>query len=170
MTTKNDLCRDIVCTGTVILREYGSRLTEPGHRKEKVSLVLLSRSVRQLQAIAGLVECTFVSDAWVLYRCLLERYLLFTHLCKTGEFEVYDDWCFKRRYEGLNRIKSIHGFKGKRGMRNRRFSEEEKGRYSRVQDDERVKRWRRPDMETVARDEGMKFLYDAGYDLSLIHI
>lgn len=158
------LSPDIIATGRMMLREYGNQLTEPGHLKEKISLVLLARTLRQLQAIGSVVESTFVSDGWVLYRSLLERYLLFRYLCEKGEFEVFDGWCFKQRYEHLNRIKSIREFKGKPEMRGRRFSEDDKARYERTRDDLRVRRWRRPDMEAIARELNMKFLYDAGYD------
>ena len=164
MIEMKQLSRDIIHAGKMMLREYGNQLTEPGHLKEKLSLVLLARAVRQLQAIGALVQSTFVSDGWILYRSLLEKYFLFRHLCKTGEFDVFDDWCFKGRYEHLNMIKSIREFKGKPQMRDRRFRDEEKTRYQRVRDDQRVKQWRRPDMESIARELEMKFLYDAGYD------
>lgn len=164
MIEMKQLSRDIVHTATMMLHEYGNKLTESGHLKEKLSLVLLARTVRQLQAIDALVQSTFVSDGWILYRSLLERYLLFRHLCKTGEFGVFDDWCFKERYEHLNKIKSIREFKGKPEMRDRRFREKDTTRYQRARDDQHVKQWRRPDMENIARELEMKFLYDAGYD------
>lgn len=164
MNALPNFIEDIILTGKMILSEYSNELNEQGEHKEKVSLVFLARSLRQLQAINKLIDLQQVSDGWILYRSLLERYLLFVHLCETLEFEQFDDWCFKQRYEHLNTLKSIKEFKGKPEMQNRRFSDEEKARYQRVQINPLVNEWRRPDMEGIARKLKMKFLYNAGYD------
>ena len=164
MTSQKTLTQDIVHTGKLMLRELGNELDSPGNRKLKISLVFLARTIRQLDSIGKLANARCVSDGYILYRSLVERYFLFVHLCERSEFEVFDDWCFKRRYEHLNTIKSIPEFSGKPEMRNRRFSDEEKERYQRVSADPRVEKWRRPDVEMIARRSKMKFLYDAGFD------
>lgn len=124
----------------------------------------MTRTIRQLHAISSLVKAKFVSDGWILSRTMMERYLLFQYLCNTGEFELFDDWCFKKKYDHLNRIKSIRAFKDKPEMQNRKFQDDEMSRYKQVCKDKWVIDWRRPDLEEIARSIDMKFLYDAYFD------
>ena len=170
MNSEETLTQDIVNTGKSMLWEFGNQLDCPGKVKLKTSLLFLARTIRQLDAIGKLANARFVSDGCILFRSMLERYFLFVHLCKMHEFEVFDDWCFKSQYVQLNAIKSIREFSGKPQIRQRRFSSEDKARYRRVCADELVKQWRRPDIESIARDLKMKFLYDAGYDWSSAYV
>ncbi|MBK8266786.1 MAG: hypothetical protein IPK83_00110 [Planctomycetes bacterium] len=160
---RKKLAIDIVHTASMMIREYARNVDTDASLKEKISMLFLARSIRQLQSIFGLVGHSFVSDGLVLLRPLLERYLLFRHLCQTDEFAVFDDWCFRENYEQLNRIKSINAFAGKPEMKGRRFTLDQQNRYKRVCADKQVTCWRRPDMEDVARKLEMKFLYDACY-------
>jgi hypothetical protein len=170
MATSNTLTQDIVDTGRLMLREFGNELDRPGHVKLKISLLFLARTIRQLDLIGALADGRFVSDGCILFRSLLERFLLFVHLSEVREFEVFDDWCFKRQYKQLNAIKSIREFSDRPDVQSRRFSDAEKERYQRVSADQRVREWRRPDMERVARKLRMKFLYDVGYDWGSAHV
>ncbi|MBI5764376.1 MAG: hypothetical protein HZA51_12715 [Planctomycetes bacterium] len=164
MISLQNLASDMVSTGRMILWEFGNHLNQPGHRKEKTSLLFLARTIRQLQAISALADAIDFSDGWILFRSLLERYLLYCKLCEATDFDVFDDWCFKKQYEGLNSIKSIREFGGRPEMRHRKFTPEEQARYKCVCADQRVSQWQRPDMEAVARNLEMKFLYNVGYD------
>ena len=100
-----------------------------------------------------------------------ERYFLFRHLTETGEFRVFDDWCFKSLYEANNRVKSSAELQQKEQVKQRRVSASDRRRYDAVRIDPAVRAWRRPDMETTAKRYKLKFLYDAGYDYasSFVH-
>jgi hypothetical protein len=168
MSEQSGLSADIVAVGKMMLWEYGNQdeLNTPGHLKEKISLCWLSRTLRQLEAVEILVRGGYHADGWISFRSLLERYLLYTHLCAMNEFEVFDDWCFKQRHEGAMRVKSNAMLQTKPEVMQHKFSENETERYRRVLADERVRKWKRPKMEEVSRRVEMKFLYDAGYDFA----
>ena len=169
---QHGLTMDIVCTGRMILWEFGNAIGEAkDDPKAGISARFLSRTMRQVEATDLLVRAEFVSDAWSLYRSLLERYFLFVHLCSTGSFHVFDDWCFKKHYEIEKRLKSSADFKDRPEVKKRRFSATQKQRYARVVSDPEVKRWRRPDPKRIAKDLRLKFLYDVGYDYasSFVH-
>lgn len=163
MSNSKTLTEDIVETGKMMLWEFGNQLSGPGKRKEKVSLVFLSRTLRQLQAIEHLVAARFISDGWICFRSLVERYLLFVHLCEKNDFQVFDDWCFREQYKNLDIINSLPEFRDKQELRQRRFSVEDKKRYEVVSSKPGVRKWKRPDMKAIAKSLNMKFLYDAAY-------
>ena len=166
MKMQDELTSDIRETATVILWEFGRELATNRQKdpKHTISVQFLARSLRQLDAIQTLFDANFVPDVQCLFRSLLERYLLYTHLCESNEFAVFDDWCFKKAFELENRIRSSRDLKQNPGLQGRTVGSEHKDRYARVRTDDRVARWRRPDMEEVAKKLELKFFYDAGYD------
>jgi len=168
MNEQRKISEDIAAVGKMMLWEYGNQkeLNTPGHVKEEISLCWLSRTLRQLEAIDILAANGHCADGWICFRSLLERYLLYAHLCERNEFEVFDDWCFKKKYENVNMVKSNSMLRLKPEVRQIMFTEAEKERYKMVSADERVRTWDRPRMEDVAKRVEMKFLYDAGYDFA----
>jgi len=157
----------------VVLFEYGPLFSKDTQllRKGPISANFLARSARQLHAVYLLADSDHAPSGWSLYRSLLERYLLYVHLCQKNEWAVFDDWCFKKYYEIENRIRSSLDLKSKPEVQPRDFVQKGKDRYLRVSKDPEVESWRRPDPETVARSLDLKFLYDAGYDYAsgLVH-
>ena len=165
MNTPTDLTTHIVTVAKMILWEFGNEIAQQStNLKLSISVHFLARSVRQMEAIQAVMDAGFVPDAYILYRSLLERYLLYTHLCQSKEFRVFDDWCFKKAYEVENRMRSSHDLKDKPALKVRVVSPGYRERYERVRSDELVRRWRRPDMEQIAKKLDLKFFYDAGYD------
>ncbi len=167
------LTDQIVVTISVVLFEYGSLFSKDPKlaRKGPISANFLARSARQLQAIDLLAATDHVASGWALYRSLLERYLLYEHLCEKNQFTVFDDWCFKKYYELENRIRSSVDLNKKAEVRYRDFVLKGKDRYLRISKDPLVRSWRRPDPEASAKTLDLKFLYDAGYDYAsgLVH-
>lgn len=158
------LTKDIIGAGIIILMEFGRELkSEDGDTKDRIPLNFLARTLRQLLVIQELVQGEFISDAWIIYRSLLERYFLFVYLCQARELEVFDDWCFKKMYEWENKIRSSEDLKDKPEMKNRNISAKQTQRYSMVSQDSRVLGWKRPKMEEIAKQMNLTFLYYAGY-------
>ena len=163
---QDELTPNIRATATMILWEFGNELATDNQKVPKhiISVQFLARSIRQLAAIQTLFDKNFAPDTYCLYRSLLERYLLYTHLCESNEFAVFDDWCFKQAFESENRIRSSRDLKQNPALQGRTVSSEHKDRYARICTDDRVARWGRPDMERLAKKLKLKFFYDAGYD------
>jgi len=88
------------------------------------------------------------------------------HLIKRDEFCIFDDWCFKQEYEYRNRIKSSSDVKHKLTGDFWQVAEEQTERYKQVKKDQRVKDWQRPKAKDIAKERGVKFLYDFGYNLA----
>jgi len=165
-TPESELTEQVATTIAVVLFEYGPLFSkEPDlARKGAISANFLARSARQLKSIRLLAQNDHVACGWQLYRSLLERFLLYWHLCQHDEFAVFDDWCFKKYYEFENRLRSSADLKAKPEVQQRDFVQRGKERYERVSEDEAVRAWRRPDPKGVTKALDMKFLYDVGYD------
>lgn len=160
------LTEQMTTTIAIVLFEYGPHIRRNAalERKGPVSANFLARSACQLQAIRQLAKSDHTASGWQLYRSLLERYLLYWHLCRHDEFDVFDDWCFRKYFEYENRLRSSMDLNTKPEMQDRDFVRKGKERYEKVSNDPRVRSWRRPDPEDVTKSMDMKFLYDAGYD------
>ena len=163
-----NLTKDIVLAGRMMLWDYGNQkeLNSSGHLREKISLHWLARSLRQLLAIDALTSIGFISDGWILFRSILERYLLYCHLYEHDEFDVFHDWCLKEKYNRRNKVKSNLLLKEKPEVKEHKLSQAEKDKYKEILHKPLVMQWQRPRMEDVAKRKKVKFLYDAGYDFA----
>lgn len=150
-----------------ILGEY-LRIADKIKLKDIIIRDFLARGCDCLRSIKTTWNIRCCVDSWILYRCLMDRLLHLRYLERTNSYREFDDWSFKKQYEYQNKAKSDKLFKDRTRGKDFDLSNHTK-RYRKIVKTGVV--WERPKAEDVARDMGMKFLYDYGYDYasSFVH-
>ena len=161
------LVNDILQFGKMLVCGLRDVVGKPeGDIKTCISMGFLSRSMVQFSVISDLSYQGNFPDAYILFRTLLDRLLLYMHLIDRDEFSIFDDWCFKQVYDWRNEIKSSPEFKHKLTGDFWQGTEEQTERYNQVKKNQRVEDWRRPKTEDIAKVRGVMFLYGFGYKLA----
>ena len=135
---------------------------QPPETRDKIIRNFIARSIVTLRGILELWKIDAYADCWVLHRCIVDRLFHLKSLAKDKAFEVFDDWCFKRQFEYMNKVKSDREFGNRVGPAFFKDMERHKARYATLS--KRKIDWGRPDAETVAKYAGLDFLYKYGYD------
>ena len=149
-----------VLTG-VLLFEF-ARHGETEILRDQIARNFIARADALVRGIFKLWEIPDYNACWILHRTLLDRLFHLHDLNKEDQFEVFNDWSFKKQYEAAERLRSDPAMKGQLNGLIEESTPERKARYHRL-----VKNppdWRRPKAADAARDMDLTFLYSYGYD------
>lgn len=151
---------------TIILLSFAKHPTQV---KNVIIRNFIARGIVTLKGILSLWEVGDHQDCWVLYRGILDRLFHLADLASKEEFELFNEWSFKRQYEDRNRIRSDKDFKSRLNPSFFEDTAEEKERYKAVSS--KQLNWTRPEARSVAKEMGLEFLYKYGYDFAstLVH-
>jgi hypothetical protein len=128
----------------------------------------VARTIRMLRSVMTLWDMENSEDCWILFRCLVDRYLHLVSFAKDGSYEAFDDWSFMKQFEAQNRVRSDPGQQGALDSSLFTPTPDQKSRYQSL-----VKsppKWRRPKAEEIAKERGLSFLYNFGYDYASTHV
>jgi hypothetical protein len=131
-------------------------------RKDNCIKNFISRGFHCLQSIRLLCESRCFSDAWVIYRVLIERLFYLRYLNDHNEYREFEEWSFLQSIKYRNHIMSDEEFCKRVKESELKLTESEAERIRQI--DDTVKNWKRPKMEDIAKSMKMKFLYDYGYN------
>jgi len=148
-----------------ILFEFANHV---GIIKNTIIRNFIARSISSLKGVFKLWEVKDYQDCWAINRCMLDRLFHLHYLSKTGSYETFEKWSFIKQYEALNKINSDKEFKEKLGDDYIQNIKDNRLKYNKYKS-ENIK-WFRPDPETMAKDMGLVFLYEYGYNYASTHV
>ncbi len=151
---------DFVMFATMTLFSLAKHGTDTA--RDRVVRNFIARSAMTLKAMAALSDLNDPTDGWILFSCLLDRLFHLHALAQDDSFEAFEDWSFKKGYEYSLRVRSDPFARGKIDPSMWTFFRGKEQRYREVACKKVT--WRRPHPETAAKQMGLDFLYDYGYD------
>lgn len=128
----------------------------------------VARAAVGLKGIFALWDISDYQDAWMIHRSILDRMFHLRSIGDNDEFTVFDDWSFYEQYKAQNKVKNDPDFKHEAVGWIYDLTSEQKKKASNLSESKPV--WRRPKAETVAKNMGMLFLYNFGYDYASTHV
>lgn len=128
----------------------------------------VARSAITLKSIFGLWDNHDFQNAWILHRALLDRMFHLHNIGTNDAFLAFDDWSFFEQFKAQNRVKSDSLFKSQATGWVYELSEAQKARIKTLEKNKPT--WSRPKAESVAKEMGMEFLYNYGYDYGSMHV
>ncbi len=141
----------------------------PASTKDTIIRNFISRTLVMLKGIFQLWEIEDYQDCWVIYRCMLDRLFHLNQLVENDEFEVFDDWSFKKQYEMRSNVRGDSLYKSRLLSEFWKDTPEQKSRMQKLQANK--PEWKRPFAKETAIKMNLKPLYDYGYDYgsTLVH-
>jgi len=108
------------------------------------------------------------NEGWILFRCLIDRYLQIKFLDRTDQFSTFKEWSFVQGYEYLQNCKSDEEVNKVRKDPRYKFTKEQSRNYfhSKKNSDKYVK----PNPKSELKALGLNFLYKMGYDYSSMRV
>lgn len=147
-------------------------LYQIGNELEGDKNTYLTNSISKTQTLVKSIELTFVNElyneSWILYRCLLDRYLYLRYLKKNNLYTSFKDWSYVKGYEYLQNAKSNECIENVKNDPRFRFSKEQSRNYSEIKN--KLNKFRKPDPKLEFKDEGLNFLYKLGYDYASMRV
>lgn len=134
------------------------------NNKHRIISNFIAKSSSLLMNIFKLYELGFYENGWMLFRCLTDRLFHLYGFIKNDDFDIFEEWSFIKLYEMRNKAQSDQVIKGKLDNSYLKINKEEKERYDKLKT-KKIK-WKRPDLETIAKEMNLKFLYDYGYNIA----
>ena len=150
---------------TTILYQIGNQL-----RGDKNTYV--TNAIAKSQSLVNSIELTFnnelYNESWILFRCLLDRYLYLRYLEKNELHKTFKEWSYAKGYEYLQNAKSEESTDNLKNDPRFRFSKEQSMNYSVIK--KQSNRFYKPDPKTEFKDEGLNFIYKLGYDYASMRV
>ena len=147
-------------------------LFQIGNELEGDKNTYLTNSIAKTQTLVKSIELTFVNElyneSWILYRCLLDRYLYIRYLEKNKLHTSFKDWSYAKGYEYLRNAKSEETVQNVKHDPRFRFSKEQSDTYSGLK--KQSNSFFKPDPKSIFKDEGLSFLYKFGYDYASMRV
>lgn len=142
------------------------------YRAENKMMIIsnfIARSIMQLGSIIMLWKIGSEDDCQILYRSLLDRLLHLSSLEDTNSYNDFAKWCFIKRFEKANQLRSDHRFRSRFSNRKLKVDPEEKKLYEKYKK-ENVS-WNRPKAEEILKKINYDYYYKYGYDIasSFVH-
>ncbi len=143
----------------LVLYSFAIHTNEP---KDIIIRNFIAKGNASLQSIFSLWNIKNYNDCWILYRCILERLFYLRSLEKKNDYKDFDDWSFKVQFEMNNKIFSDKDYKHKIDPKDFMSTKEERNRYNSIR--KQNIEWKRPNMDEIAKEMDLIFLYKFGYD------
>ncbi len=99
-----------VLTG-MLLFEF-ARHSETEIVRDQIARNFIARADTLVRSIFRLWEIPDYNACWILHRTLLDRLFHLHDLNKKDQFDVFNDWSFKKEYEAAERLRSDSAMKG----------------------------------------------------------
>ncbi|WP_419765895.1 MAG: DUF5677 domain-containing protein [Arcobacter sp.] len=128
----------------------------------------IARSSISLKSILTLWDMNDFQSAWIIYRSMIDRMFHLHDIGEKDKFTEFDDWSFFEKYKSHNKLKSDNKFKHNVVGEIYELSIEQKNRIKKLEKEK--PQWGRPKAENVAKEMGMMFLYNYGYDPASTHV
>src|SRR5690606_16683114 len=103
------------------------------------------------KSIEVLIKNDLVNESWVIYRSLLDRLVYLIHLRNTDQFQSFDDWSFRLKYEYNNNAKSDETIRQYQPKIKFTPDDENKARYKKLIKEK--PKFNKPDPKTVLKNE-----------------
>lgn len=150
---------------TIILYQIGNQLN--GDRNYYVT-----NSIAKTQTLVKSIELTFsnnlFNESWILFRCLLDRFLYLRYLEKNELYKNFKEWSYAKGYEYVQNAKSEELTVKVKDDPRFRFLKEQSRTYSDIKS--QSNKFHKPDPQSEFKDEGLNFLYKLGYDYASMRV
>lgn len=129
-------------------------------------------SIAKVQTLVKSIELTFkeglYNESWILYRCLLDRYIYLIYLSKNELHDSFKDWSRIEGYEYLQNAKSDELFNEIKKDPRFNFTVEQSKTYFKLK--KQLNTFRKPDPKSELKSEGLNSLYKFGYDYASMRV
>lgn len=142
----------------VVLFEF---MREPRGIRDNILRNYVARAEKLTQAVFVLWALDDFQGCGILFRCLLERYLLIRHLWDTGAFEDFEEWSFFEQFKAVQRVRGDSAVDTSRSDLFVPPTDQQRERAAALF--KNPPKWRRPKAEDVAKALDLGFLYTYGY-------
>lgn len=154
-----------VMSGILLLTfaEHGKGL------RDAVARNFVARGIACLESIFLVWMHGAEQDAWILYRCLLDRLVHLHSLAERDDFVAFDDFSFRSMYDARQKLLSEPVLMQPKAIQKLK----ELQRLDRGRHDQLIaakSRWSRPKAKDIFQQMEMGFLYWEGYDYASTHV
>jgi hypothetical protein len=150
---------------TTILYQIGNRIS--GNKD-----IYVRNSIAKVQTLVKSIELTnkegLYNEAWILFRCLLDRYIHLIYLSRNELHGEFKDWSMIQGYEYLQNAKSEEQFKDIKKDPRFKFTEDQSKNY--FESKKNSNKYKKPDPKTELKNDGLNFLYKFGYDYASMRV
>ncbi len=150
---------------TTILYQIGNRIS--GEKN-----LYLRNSIAKTQSLVLSIELTYnnklYNEGWILFRCLLDRYIHLIYLSKNNLHKEFKDWSFIEGYEYLQNAKSEELFKSVKKDPRFKFTKTQSENY--FHNKKQSNNYKKPDPKIELKGDGLNFLYKLGYDYASMRV
>lgn len=155
----------LVIFTTTILYQIGNKIK--GDKN-----IYVTNSIAKTQSLVKSIELTYINklynESWILFRCLLDRYLYLTYLSRNELHKDFKDWSFMKGYEYLQNAKSEESVKNVKNDPRFRFTKEQSQTYFDTR--KNSNKFSKPDPKSGFKVEGLSFLYKLSYDYASMRV
>lgn len=134
--------------------------------------IYLRNSIAKSQSLVNSIELTYnnklYNESWILYRCLLDRFIYLTYLSKDNLHEQFKDWSFIKGYEYIQNAKSEESTKNVKTDPRFKFSRAQSKSYFDAK--KQNNNFAKPKPEIELKSNGLNFLYKLGYDYASMRV
>ncbi len=136
--------------------------------RDRIIRNFIARSISAMNGIIQLWRSQDYHDCWLLYRAILDRLFYLESLGRENKFELFDDWCFVKRYRYKRRCLKDSKLIGKLDSSHFIISEQDKKRYKEIKKEQTM--WTPPKAYEVASSMKLDILYHYGYAFASMYV
>lgn len=150
---------------TTILYQIGNKVSS---NKD----IYVRNSIAKVQTLVKSIELTnkegLYNESWILFRCLLDRYIHLIYLSRNELHEEFKDWSIIEGYEYVQNAKSEELFNDIKKDPRFKFTGDQSKIYFEAK--KRSNKYKKPDPKTELKTDGLNFLYKLGYDYASMRV
>ena len=136
--------------------------------RDRIIRNFIARSISAMNGIIQLWRSQDYHDCWLLYRAILDRLFYLESLGRENQFELFDNWCFIKRYRYKRRCLKDAKLIGKLDSSHFIISDQDRKRYKEIRKEQTI--WAPPKAYEVASSMKLDILYYYGYDFASMYV
>lgn len=141
-----------------------------GVLRNRIASNFVARGMSCLDSILLVWRGGCEQDAWILHRTLVDRLFHLHALAENDNFQNFEDYSFKKKYEARHRLLSDSDqlMREKLPASLKELQSSDRDRYREIK--KSGLEWHRPKAKDVAKEMDLHFLYTLGYDYASTHV
>ena len=144
---------------TTLLYQIGNKVSDDKG-------IYLRNSIAKTQSLVKSIELTYnnelFNESWILFRCLLDRFVYLKYLSRNNLHEEFKEWSFIEGYEYIQNAKSEELTENVKNDPRFKFSKEQSKSYFEAK--KLTNKFIKPRPQIELKSNGLNFLYKLGYD------
>lgn len=161
----NSRLESLILFTTTILYQIGNKVTSTKD-------IYIVNSIAKVQTLVKSIELVnkegLYNEGWILFRCLLDRYIHLIYLSRNELHKEFKDWSMIEGYEYMQNAKSEELFPDIKNDPRFKFTKEQSKSY--FEEKKRINKFRKPDPKAELKSNGLNFLYKLAYDYASMRV